>query len=420
MYNYPMHIYGFITTILFFIALPFIYTARAISGKFLYGWKEKFGFFKTPDLGEKIIMYHGVSVGEVIALENLIKKTEETFTDYKIVVTTGTKTGQEIAQKKYGNIADYITYFPFDIPFCVKRFLTKINPSIVMIAETELWPNFAYYCKQKNIPLFIINGRISDATYNSYKRMKFFFRKILRFYTGIYTQSLYDNEKLINIGSDPDKTEVMKNLKFDIKKSKEKIYMGMGRIIIAGSTHKGEDEIILNSFSSLKKEFRDIKLMLAPRHLNRIPHVIELIKSCNLPYGFRSKGENFNDKDIIILDTLGELGKMYQICNFAFIGGSFNKTGGHNPLEAVVYSKPVISGPSVHNFRDIYGILTRSKAGKIVKTPEELTDYMHKLLSDKNFYDQSSKDCEAIFNDQQGAMEFVIERIKKTLAEQKA
>ena len=419
MYNYPMHIYGFITTVLFLILLPFIYISRSVSGKFLYGWKEKLGFFKVSELGKKVIMYHGVSVGEVIALENLIKKTKETFTDYKIVVTTGTKTGQDIARKKYGDIVDYITYFPFDIPFCVKRFLSKINPSIVMIAETELWPNFAYYCNQKNIPLFIINGRISDATYNSYKRMKFFFKRILKFYTGIYTQSLYDNKKLINIGSAPDKTVVMKNLKFDIKKSKEKIDMGTGRIIIAGSTHKGEDEIILNSFSILKKEFSDIKLLLAPRHLNRISNVTESVKSYNLLYGFRSKDANFNDKDIIILDTLGELGKMYQICNFAFIGGSFNKTGGHNPLEAVVYSKPVISGPSVHNFRDIYGILTHSKAGKIVKTPEELTDYMHKLLSDKNFYDQRSKNCETIFNDQQGAKEFVIERIKKTLAEPK-
>ena len=415
MYNLNMHIYGLITTILFIFLLPFIYIIRAINGKFLYGWKSKLGFFTPPEFGNKVIMYHGVSVGEVIALENLIKKTKETFPEYKIVVTTGTKTGQEIAHKKYENIADFITYFPFDIPFCVNRFLKKLNPSIVLIAETELWPTFAFCCNKKNIPLYIINGRISDSTYNSYKLFKIFFKKILSFYTGIFTQSKYDNEKLINIGANPSTTCIMNNLKFDVKKSPEKIDMGQGRIIIAGSTHQGEDEIVINAFSELKKEIPDIKLLLVPRHLKRVSHAAELAAKTGLKYGLRSNNDNFNNKDIIILDTMGELGKMYQICTFAFIGGSFNKTGGHNPLESVVYSKPVISGPSIHNFRDIYGILARTTAGKIVKTPQDLKDYMHKLLCDKEFYDNACKDCEIVFNAQQGALDFVIDKLKEIL-----
>ena len=206
----------------------------------------------------------------------------------------------------------------------------------------------------------------------------------------------------------------MKNLKFDVKKIDSDIEIGKGnsRIIIAGSTHKGEDEIILSSFVKLKKEFSDIKLLLAPRHLTRINNVEELVKNTELTYGFRSKQDNFRDKDIIILDTLGELSKMYQICDFAFIGGSFNKTGGHNPLEAVVYNKPAITGPSIHNFRDIYWILSRTKAGKIVKTPQELTDYMYKLLSNPKFYTQSCNDCKTVFEFQQGAMEYVINELK--------
>ena len=284
-----------------------------------------------------------------------------------------------------------------------------------MIAETELWPTFAFSCKKRNIPLYVINGRISDSTYNSYRRLKFFFKYILRYYSGIYTQSEYDNQKLVNIGSDPDKTEVMKNLKFDVKKSPDKIDMGKGRIIIAGSTHQGEDEIVINAFSQLKKEFLDIKLLLAPRHLNRAEHALQLSEATGMKCGLRSNKDNFNEKDIIILDTLGELSKMYQICDFAFIGGSFNKTGGHNPLEAVVYSKPAISGPSIHNFRDIYGILTRTNAGKVVKTPEELQDYMHKLLSDSDFYIKACNDCVDIFNDQQGAMQFCINKLHQIL-----
>ena len=412
-----MFIYRILSTILFLAALPIYAAVRACRGKFLPGWKEKLGKFDAPKLGNKVIMFHGVSVGEVIALENLIKKTKETFPDYKIVVTTGTKTGQEIAHKKYDNIADFITYFPFDITICVKSFLEKIRPSVVLIAETELWPTFAAYCKQRNIPLLVINGRISDATFKSYKLLKGFFKELFKNYTEILTQSEEDKEKFIAIGAPADKTSIMKNLKFDVKRIDANIEIGKGnnRIIIAGSTHKDEDEIILDSFVKLKKQFPDIKLLLAPRHLTRVNNVTELVEKTKLPYDLRSKNATFVNNDIVILDTLGELSKMYQICDFAFIGGSFNKTGGHNPLEAVVYNKPAISGPSIHNFRDIYWILSRTKAGKVVKTPEELTNYMHKLLADKEFYAQSCEDCKTVFQSQQGAMQFVIDELNKII-----
>lgn len=396
--------------------LPFYALIRIIKGKSVSGWIEKLGIFKVPDnLGEKVIMYHGVSVGEVIALENVIKKTKEVFPNYKIVVTTGTQTGQDIARKKYENIADFITYFPFDIAPCVKSFMDKVNPSVVLIAETELWPTFAVFCKARNIPLYIINGRISDKTFKSYRLLKPFFSELFKNYTEILTQSEQDREKFIKIGSSADKTQVMKNLKFDVKGVKSDIDLGNYRIIIAGSTHKGEDEIVLNTFSKLKEKFSDIKLLLAPRHLTRLDSVKDLVQKTGLKYDFRSTGANFDNNDIILLDTMGELGKMYQICHFAFIGGSFNKTGGHNPLEAVVYNKPAISGPSIHNFRDIYWILTRTKAGKVVKTPQELTDYMDKLLSDDDFYKSSCQDCKTVFDYQQGALDFVINRLKSIL-----
>lgn len=412
-----MFIYGILSTLLFTFLLPIYYVVRIFNGKFLYGWKEKLGFFKHPHLGRRVIMFHGVSVGEIIALENLIKKTKETFPNYKIVVTTGTKTGQEIAKKKFSEVADYITYFPFDIPSCVVRFLRKIHPSVVLIAETEIWPIFSDNCKAMKIPLYTINGRMSDSTYSLYRFFRGFFKHVLANYTGILTQSNEDMEKLISIGAPKERTRVMKNLKFDVKKSDEIIEIGKGnsRIIIAGSTHKGEDEIVLDIFKKLKQEFPDIKLLIAPRHTQRVPQVKEIAKKTNLSYGTRSANNNFTDKDIIILDTMGELSKMYSVCDFAFIGGSFNKTGGHNPLEAIVYSKPAISGPSIHNFRDIYWILGRSKAGKVVKSPHELEEYMRLLLSDNEFYTQACKDCNTVFKDQQGALNVVIDTLKASL-----
>lgn len=247
--------------------------------------------------------------------------------------------------------------------------------------------------------------------------MTTFFRGLFSNYTGIFTQSELDREKFIKIGAPADKTEVMKNLKFDVKKINSDFDLGQNnfRVIIAGSTHKGEDEIILETFKKLKSEFPDIKLLLAPRHLTRVNNIKELVERTGLTFGLRSQDDKFYTNDVIILDTLGELSRIYQICDFAFIGGSFNNTGGHNPLEAVVYNKPVISGPSIHNFRDIYWILSRTEAGKIVKNQIELYNHMHKLLSDRDFYKKSCEDCKDVFTSQQGALEFVIEKLKTTI-----
>lgn len=410
-------LYGLVSTVVFVVCLPFYFIVRVLNKKFLYGWKEKLGFFKTPNLGDKVIMYHGVSVGEVIALENLIKKTKEVFPQYKIVVTTGTKTGQEIARKKYAQVADFISYFPFDITLCVNVFLNKVRPNVVLIAETELWPIFSSSCKRRGIQLYCINGRMSDSTFSIYKKFRFFFKFVLQKYTKILTQSEIDMNKLLAIGAPKETTSVMKNLKFDIKASNVTVDLGQEgfRVIIAGSTHKGEDEIIIPIFKEKHEKYPDTKLLLVSRHPQRIPNIAEILDKSELKYGYRSKGDTFKDFDVILLDTMGELGKMYSMCHFAFIGGSFNKTGGHNPLEATVYSKPTITGPNIHNFRDIYWLLSRSNAGKIVKNPKELSEYMEKLLSDKDFYNQACKDCETIFNDQQGALDVVINELKEIL-----
>ena len=410
-------IYSIISTFLFILVLPFWYIISRFNQKLGYGFKEKLGFGLGKPLEKKSIVFYSVSVGEVLALQNLIKKTKKEFATHNIVIATGTKTGQETAQKKLGNIADYITYFPFDFPFCINSFLNKTNPDVVIVAETELWPNFAYVMKKRNIPLYIVNGRMSDKTYGSYKKLSFFFAPILKKYTKILTQSESDNNKLISIGANPDTTRVMGNLKFDIGVSLEGFTpiekSPDDKIIIAGSTHSGEDEIILSAFMKVRQD--NIKLLIAPRHPERNNAVFELCKKTGLKVGKRSNKDNFTDYQIILLDTLGELGKMYSICDFAFIGGSFNKTGGHNPLEASIFNKPVISGPSTHNFKDIYAIITRTKAGTIVKNSDELIKQMQKLLNDKNYYEQACSDCELVFNQNRGALDVVIEELKQLI-----
>ncbi len=398
--------------------VPFVDIARKINNKPEIPLKEKLAEIDFPDFSsDKVILVHGVSVGEVLSLENLIKKIKKTFPEAKMVITTGTVTGQELAKKKYSEIADFITYFPLDAYKTVEKFIDSINPSVILIAETELWPNFSYCAKQKNIPLYIINGRISDKSYPSYLKIKGFLSIILDCYQGIFCQSELDKDRFIAIGAKEEKTVVMKNLKFEIEKKVCDIDLKQEgfKVLIAGSTHKGEDEIVLRQYKKLKQKIQNLKLIVAPRHLTRLDEVKSLVQNSGFSYGLRTKEDNFLNNDIIILDTLGELSKIYNIVDVAFIGGSFNKTGGHNPLEATIYSKPTISGPSIKNFRDIYSILEREAASFVVKNEDEFYNTLEKLLTDEEFYSKISNNCLNCFNNQQGASDFVIKKLQNVL-----
>ena len=373
---------------------------------------RKCGDFTAPNFKKsRVIMFHGVSVGEINAVEKLVKCAREEFKDVKIVVTTGTNTGQENAIKKLADVTDFITYFPFDTASCVNKFLDKIRPTEILMAETEIWPNFASICKKRGIKLYIINGRISDRTFNSYMKFKFFFKPLLKNYAGIFTQSTEDLNKFLKLGANPETTKRMNNLKFDITAPNVDINLNYtGRIFLAASTHSGEDKIVLETYQKLKDKHKDLKLILAPRHLTRLDEIKEIFK--NTSYCLRSSSGDLINNDIIILDTMGELGKIFSFAYFSFIGGSFNKTGGHNPLESIIFSKPVISGPSIHNFKDIYAIIQNASAGFVVKTQEEFFNIADNLLSNDDFYNKTAKAGEDVFKAQQGALDFVLNVLK--------
>lgn len=411
-----LNIYAKISPKVLLSLIPFINLIRKINKKPNVPIKEKFAQIDYPKFEKPVIMLHGVSVGEIISLENLLKKIKETFKDYSIVLTTSTNTGYETANKKYFDIVDYICYFPLDTYKTVETFLNKINPKVILIAETELWPNFSRCAKEKNIPLFIINGRISDKSYKSYKKIKGFLKEIFSNYEGIFSQSKLDNDRFISLGADNKKCQVMKNLKFEIaKKPPEHFFNNIEdyKILIAGSTHKGEDEIVIETYKKLKQKIDNLKLIIAPRHLERLDDIKNLLKGFR--WGLRTKKDEFSDNDIIILDTIGELSKIYNIVDVAFIGGSFNKTGGHNPLEATVYSKPTVSGPSIKNFRDIYSILTYENASFVVKNKNEFYNVLEKLFLDDEYYNKIAKNSENCFSNQQGALDFVIEKLKQNI-----
>ncbi len=416
-------VYNLLLIISAIVLLPAIIISLICVPKFRAGIWTKLGFYKSMSNNEKeTIHFHAVSVGEVNAIEALVKKTREVFPDANIVLTTTTKTGQGIANKKLSTVVNSITYFPFDFFFSVNAFLNAVKPDKIIIAETEIWPGFVYFAKRNNIPVYIVNGRLSPHSYNGYKKFSWFFKPVLSQYAGIFMQTEGDVQRILDVGANSQITKFMGNLKFDIKPTMTEsqiielantLELNCNRLIVAASTHKGEDEIILDAFKAVKNEFEDVKLLIAPRHPERYEQVTDLLKASGFSFGKRSLQDTFKNNEVIMLDTMGELMKMFSVCHFAFIGGSFSSTGGHNPLEANIWGKPVLSGDCVFNFKDIYEFLTSSKAAKISSDKDELVVDMKKLLSDTEHYKEACADTQIIFKENSGAIDFVIDVLNK-------
>jgi 3-deoxy-D-manno-octulosonic-acid transferase len=417
--------YSLLFYLLVLIFWPFILLAFVIKSKLRAGFWQKIGFYQNFKLSrQKTLWIHAVSVGEVNAVEGFVKSLKTEFPDFNIVISTVTRTGQDVATKKFANVADKIIYFPYDFIFSINQAIKAIKPEAVIVAETEIWPNFTNELFKKQIPIMIINGRISPNSYKGYKKISFFFRKILSKYSLILMQTQSDKDRIVDIGSPENKTKVMGNLKFDITDKIDanqirvlcdELKTASCKVIIAGSTHAGEDEIVLDVYKKLKHKYADLKLLIAPRHPERNQSVLDLIKNTTAKYGLRSQNDNFENSDIIMLDTMGELGNLYSICDIAFIGGSFSGTGGHNPLEAAIYDKPTISGPTVFNFKDIYRYLTEAEASFIVSNQDELYDKIDDLLFDEVFYQQVSQKCKTVFDENSGALDYSIKELKELI-----
>lgn len=400
---------------------PLILVAFLINPKFRAGFWQKTGFRQYEQTQKKSIWFHAVSVGEVNAVEALVKQAKKKFPDYNIAITTVTKTGQQVANSKFKNIADIITYFPYDNKFSVNAAIKALNPKIVIIAETEIWPAFCHEVNQKDIPLVLVNGRISPNSYKGYKKAKFFFKNVLKNFSLILMQTEDDMKRIIDIGAPAEKVQIMGNLKFDItnvldkteiNELKHSLKIDNCNVLIAGSTHKGEDEIIINIYKRLKIEINNLKLIIAPRHPERNDQVLKLACETGFKIGLRSKHSHFKHTDIILLDTMGELSKLYSVSKVAFIGGSFSGTGGHNPLESAIYGVPVVSGVDIFNFKDIYKSMTENQAAFLVNNEDQLSIKIRELLNNTEKYSNSSCACLSLFEKNKGALDFALEKIR--------
>lgn len=373
------------------------------------GLLRKLGFYFTNDSFKNIIVVHCVSVGETLSAIPFIKKISQIF-DKNVLVTTTTKTGWQIANDRLLDSVKKIEFFPLDFPFAVLKFFSKYSPECIIITETELWPNVIFFAKLKKMPVFIINGRISDRSFPGYRKFKWFFKTFLD-YPFFLMQSETDKERVIEMGAHKEKVIVTGNIKYDVVEEKiefNRSSFGFAEddlIWIAGSTHNGEEEILLKTYKELFKSFKNLKLIIAPRHPERFDGVENLVKSFGLEYKLRTDDKKI--EKVMILNTIGELKVFYSLCDIAFVGGSLVNIGGHNIIEPAIFEKPVIFGPYMQNFRDIAESFL--KHGAACKVDEKsIFPVMYNLLEKKELRENMGKKAKEIVLKNTGSLEKTI------------
>ncbi len=381
--------------------------------------REKFGFFRAPD--EKIqdkkpkIWVHAVSVGEVISVQSLIKKLSE---NYEIILSTITDTGQRVAEDRFKDYPVKIIYMPFDTSCALRRTLRVFNPSALILTETELWPNLIYLSSKK-MPVILVNGRLSNKSFKGYRKIRFFIKHLLKSMSLICVQEQDYKERFLMLGADERKLYVTGNMKFDIELKEIKFSwesLIQHPVILAGSTHESEEEVILDAFLKLNL---DATLIIAPRHPERFEEVEILIKNRikELREVNFSKLSKFSPTRpsayIILVDQMGILGCLYRICDVAIIGGSFIPHGGQNPLEPAYWKKPIICGPYMHNFPFIEEFLKQEAC--LMTDKDGLTYLLSELLKSSKNMQEIGQRAYKIFLKKSGATEKTLKLLKNII-----
>ncbi|MBI2815479.1 MAG: 3-deoxy-D-manno-octulosonic acid transferase [Acidobacteria bacterium] len=306
------------------------------------------------------VWVHAVSLGEVKAAAALIEQLHNELANLSVVVTSSTRTGWEAARQILPPNTP-VLFPPWDFAFVCRRFLGLIRPDVVVILETELWPNLFRECKRAGAALVLANGRISDRTFPRYRATRAFWRRVFAWPDVIFVQSSGQAERFRQIGAPPAKVREAGNLKYSIRHTPSPLIEALrqrlsGPLIVAGSTMPGEEQYLIAAYQQLATEIPMLSLVLAPRHPERVPEVVAQLEQNRLPFWLRSRctsNEFLISPGILVLDTIGELGAIYEVATVAFVGGTLVPTGGHNILEPASFARPIVIGPSMTNFQEI-------------------------------------------------------------------
>ena len=375
-------LYSALLAALLILGLPFWLFQMLRHGKYRAGLGERLGRVPRRILaapGRPSMWVHAVSVGEVLAVAGLIAKLREAYPQYRVVVSTTTASGQKLARRRFGE--ENVFYFPLDFAFCVRPYLEALRPALVVLAETEFWPNFLRLAQNSGAKVAVVNARISDRSLPGYTRVRQWLRRVLGNVDLLLTQTPEDQKRLIEIGAQPERVRVTGNLKFDVPPAAEAEFVarlretlarsGSGPVFVCGSTMEGEESLVLRGFENVLASHPNAVMVLAPRHPERFDKVASLLDRLHTKYWRRSQwnGESVSG-GVLLLDSIGELASTYSLADIAFVGGSLVAHGGHNILEPAQFGVAIVIGISYQNFRDIVQLFEKNQAVRIVGAAE--------------------------------------------------
>ncbi len=376
-----------------------------------------------------VIWLHAVSVGEVLAASRLVEELAQQFPDYRLLISTTTLTGQTLARERFGD--DCVFYCPLDLPWAVRSYLNALHPSLLILAETEFWPNLLSGCLRRGIPVVVVNARISDRSWPRYRRFRWFWRPFLSRLSRVLAQSEADADRLKEIGCAEGRVSVAGNLKFDIRAAQcseatellQALKHGL-RLVVAGSTLEGEEAALLGVWPRLLEEMPGLALVIAPRHPERFDAVARLLKASGYPWKKRSEWRSepagaikpLRPGQVVLLDSIGELASVYSLAAVAFVGGSLVPAGGHNPLEPAQFGAPIVMGPYYANFRAITEDLLAHDALRIAEN-EELAEVLVDLLLDRPEAEAIGIRGKEVFEQHSGATGRCLEALRELLGD---
>jgi len=391
-------------------------------GKYRDGWGQKLlgeGELRSSD--RPCLWLHAVSVGEVLLLRPVIEEIRRQRPDVEIWLSTTTHTGQAVARETFPGC--HVLYFPLDFTWSVRRAIDRVRPDVVGLVELELWPNFIRAVALRHIPLVLVNGRIGEKSFRGYRRIRYLMRRVLSAFTSLGMQSPEYARRMIELGADPKRVSVTGSVKFDgvsLQRDEGKLAglraaLGIApgeRVLLAGSTHAPEEQVLLDTYSRLRTEFPDLRLMFAPRHQERFDEVATLIQAAGWQVRRRSQSANADrgtTPAVILLDTLGELSACWGLAEVAFVGGSLSTRGGQNMLEPCAIGAAVVVGPNTWNFRPAVELLTGVGGLATVPSADQLADRIRTLLNDVQAADSMRKAARTAIESQQGATRLTVE-----------
>lgn len=435
-----MHlIYSLALSILFVVSLPYFLLQAIRTGKYVRSFRQRLGSLPSPvgPAAPRVIWVHAVSVGELNAAKPLIELLRRRLPSHGLVVSTTTDTGQAQARKLLPSPVDAVFYFPFDWGFAVRRALNAVNPEAVVIMETEIWPNFLRECRRAGVHTFIANGRISPRSQRRYLLAKRFVKRVLEDATMLLMQSPEDAERARALGAPDNRVAVTGNLKYDMVESDQAKQLdlserldeclrlsGASPLIVAGSTADGEETLLLAALQRIRREpdLAETRLLLAPRHPERFEAIAAVIRQSGFTMLRRSEADPTSNAprkrtwahsergpDVILLDTIGELTAAYRFASVAFIGGSLVPKGGHNVIEAALWSRPIVVGPFTQNFAHM--ISEFRSEGAILQLGDEgdpvglLAVEISRLLRDRSAADAMGSKARELLTRNRGAAE---------------